>query len=52
MEIIQRLIYIYIFFLYVERRWRFGFNGKLGLECFGIDVLVELGVMVVEVGEY
>ena len=29
------------FFLYIERRWRYEFNGKLGLECFGIDILIE-----------
>ena len=41
-----------VFFLYRERRWRFGFNDKLGLGCFGIDILIEMGVMVVEVDEY
>ena len=33
---------------YIERRWRFVLNDKLGLVCFGIDVLIEMGVMVVE----
>ena len=40
-----------IFFI-IERRWRFGLNDKLGLECFGVDILIEMGVMVIEVDEY
>ena len=38
--------------IFICRRWRFEFNGKLGLECFGVDVLIERGVMGVEFDEY
>ena len=41
-----------IFFIWIERRWRFVLNDKLGLVCFGIDILIEMGVMGVEVDEY
>ena len=32
-------------FFYIERRWRFESNDKLGLESVLIDILIEMGVM-------